>query len=498
MQIDHLPPNFLRILSGENLAKLSQSFVQQLNLGQVLKGQVVQVFSGGKAVISFQGQKATVEGQPSIQVGQSLTARVEELAPTPVLKILTRAEVKTPTESGRNTPEALSQAPKSELTIQLSSRKNTPISFLTKPELEFLTLSPGKEYSAQIKQIVNSTTVNAQLGARDIQVKVQGPLPLTPGDLIPVSLEKVSRGLFQFIQANGPVIKKVDPGLIKSYLPVREPFGEMIPRLSNLIKDNPQISGFARLGNEGIESLKQTLQLLAPRTGEIPDAQTLKEQVGVSGLNYESKVLKLAQESGPSEARLNLARDLKGQLLNLIQEVEKQAAHKETATQTRGPMREMLQALRQAVDNIEFHQLAHQLAKQENHSLLLQIPNPFSQGDPTLKLYVRPQQEGEHGKKGKQKSGFNLVFLLNLTALGNLKVDSHLSETQLKVKIHVESQAVGDFIFSRKEELQAPLAGLGFQADLTCCVDERVELNLEAELPPILAGDSSRLVDVTT
>lgn len=498
MQIDNLPPNFLRILSGENLAKLSQSFVQQLNLGQILKGQVVQVFSGGKALINFAGQKTTVEGQPSIQVGQSITARVEELSPTPVLKILTGTKTKVPIDQDQSKPGVAGTTSKSELTIQLSSRKNTPIAFLTKPELEFLNLSTGKEYSAQIKQTVNNTTVNAQLGTRNIQIKTQDSLLLKPGDLIPVTLEKASKGLFQFVQSDGPVIKKVNLGLIKSYLPVRESFGEMIPKLSALVKENPQISGFARLGSEGLESLKQTLQLLTPGTGKIPDAQIIKEQIGVSGLNYEAKVLKLAQENGLTGNRLDLARDLKGQLLDLIQQMEKQIAQKEASTALRGPLRETLQVLRQAVDNIEFHQLANQLAKQENHSLLLQIPNPFSHGDPTLKLYVRPQQDGESGKKGKGKSGFNLVFLLNLTALGNLKVDSHLADTHLTVKIHVENQAVGDFISSRKEELQSQLAELGFQAELTCCIEEKVVLDLDDELPSILAGDASRLVDVTT
>ena len=150
------------------------------------------------------------------------------------------------------------------------------------------------------------------------------------------------------------------------------------------------------------------------------------------------------------------------------------------------------------MENIELHQLTNQLARQENQSVLLQIPNPYGQGNPAIKLYVRPSGDEESGKKGAGKKSYNLVFFLDLSMLGNLRVDSQVSQTQLSVKMKVENQSIADFIESRTEEFNSRLADLGFQADLTCCVEDKIELDFENELSAILFQDEARLVDVTT
>ena len=161
-------------------------------------------------------------------------------------------------------------------------------------------------------------------------------------------------------------------------------------------------------------------------------------------------------------------------------------------------LKEHTQVFRQAVDNIELNQLTNQLARQENQSILLQIPNPYGQENQSIKLYVRPSGDEESGKKGGSKETYNLAFFLDLSKLGNVRVDSQISQTRLSVKIQVENQAVASFIDSKFEELIPRLSSLGFEANLTSFVKDKIDMELENKLPAILLQDEARLVDITT
>jgi len=500
LQIDQISPALLKILVGEGSSSQPQKFIQQLQLGQLLKGQVIQIFSEGtKALLNFEGQKIVVKGDHSFKNGQTISARVEQISPAPVLRIISTSESGRSSGKEINANEITGTQLKQESTIQLSSGKSSPISYLSKHELDFLKLSQGQTYTAQIKQVLDSNSAIVQLNNRNFLVKTLNINPLKPGDQIPVIAERTANGLFHFLQSNGPVIKQVDAGMIKPYLPARQSFAEMITKLATVfgvLSSNPDSF---KLDSEKLAQLNQTLQLLSPGNVKTANAQILKDQVNASGINYEARV-KQVLEQGTNQGRaMELSRDLKGQLLDMIQKLEDQVNQAKGFSSTQlQTLKEHAQVFRQAVENIELHQLTNQLARQENQSILLQIPNPFGQGNPAIKIYVRPSGDEESGKKDAAKKTYNLAFFLDLSMLGNLRVDSQISQTKLSVKMRVENQSIADFIDSRAEEFNSRLADLGFQADLTCCVEDKIEMSLENELPAILFQDEARLVDVTT
>jgi len=489
LQIDQISPTLLKILASESSASPSQKFIQQIQLGQLLKGQVIQILSEGtKALLNLEGQKIVVQGDPSFKHGTTISVRVEQISPAPVLRIISSSELGR--SSGKEiTGEQLQQ----EVTIKLSSGKSSPISYFSKHELDFLKFSQGQTYTGQIKQVLDSDSAIIQLNNRNFFVQTLSAKSLKPGDQIPVVAEKTANGLFHFLQSNGPVIQRVNAGMIKPYLPSRQPFGEMIAKLTTVFGKISSNSNFLKLDSDKLAQLNQTLQLLNPGNGKSPNAQLLRDQVGASGINYEAKVKQLLEQG----SNLELSRDLKGQLLDMIQKLEDQGNQAKGLSSTQlQALKEHAQVFRQAVDNIELHQLTNQLARQENQSILLQIPNPY--GHPAIKLYVRPSGDEESGKKGAAKKTHNLVFFLDLSLLGNLRVDSQISQSQLSVKMQVENQSIADFIGSRIGELNDRLSDLGFQADLTCCVNDKIEMDFENELPAILLQDEARLVDVTT
>jgi hypothetical protein len=494
LQIDQFSPALLKILSGEGSTSLPQQLTDKLQLGQLLKGQVIQVLSEGtKALLNIEGQKILVQGESTFKNGQTISARVEQVSPGPVLRILS--------QSGSNSGKVIDNTgaqPKQETTIQISSGKSSPISYFSKPELDFLKITQGQTYTAEIKQVLDSENAIVRLNNRSYMVQTLSSNSLKPGDPVPVVAGKTANGLFHFLQSDVPVFKQVDAGMIKPYLASRQPFGEMITKLSILAGDISK-AGQANLDSGKLAQLNQTLQLLSPGNGKTPDTQLLKAQVDASGVNYEAKVKQFLESGANPGKAMELSRDLKGQLLDIIQKLEDQAIQAKGFSSTQSQaLKEQTQMFRQALDSIELNQLTNQIARQENQSILLQIPNPYGQESQTIKLFVRPTGDEESKKKGASKETYNLAFFLDLSKLGNVRVNSHISQTQLSINMQVENPSVANFIDSNKEALSARLADLGFEASLSCCVEEKINISMENELPEILLHDEARLVDLTT
>lgn len=485
LQIENQPQNILKILADSSAPP--HNFIRKVNLGQFLKGQVIRIFSEGRSLVDFGSLKIAVEGAASLRIGQNITARVERLEPAPELKIIA--------SDNRKIAASNPVDVKQEETIQLLSRKNAPISFFSKSNFQFLKLSPGTIYRAEVRQILDPETAAAQIKDRSFLVKTDSSKPLNLGDQIPVVAKKTANGAFHLLQSSGPVVSRVGPGTIKSYLP--EGFGEMITKLAAAVGEPSSGSGFAGMGvKEALARLGDILRFMTPQTDQPPNAQRIKDLVDASGMNYESKLKQFLENGLNPEKAGELGRDLKGRLLDVIREMEIQAAKKLFPSAQLQTLKDSIQIFRHAVDNIELHQLTHQLAKQENQSLLLQIPNPFGRGDATLKFYVRPSEDEDAEEKGSGKRDFNLVFLLELSTLGNLRVDGRTSKNRLSIKITVENQSVADFISSQAESFKSRIADMDLAVDLTCCVRENIAP--DAEPPKVLMKNEFRLVDLTT
>ena len=192
-----------------------------------------------------------------------------------------------------------------------------------------------------------------------------------------------------------------------------------------------------------------------------------------------------------------MGRDLKGQLLEMLRTIEVCAEEKDVPPNQRRQFMEVIKTFRRAVDNVELQQLTNQFARQENQPIVLQIPDPFFTGK-TVKLYLRQIDDDKRERKNREKEGVLLVFLLDLSALGNLRVDAQMNKEVVAVKINVESKAIAQFIDTNLNDFCCRLADLGFEVKATCCVVSNIENDFEIELNQLLVDDCERLVDLTT
>jgi hypothetical protein len=152
---------------------------------------------------------------------------------------------------------------------------------------------------------------------------------------------------------------------LKEYLTASQPFGQTVTMLQELLTTYPVLHDMAPALTQ---ALQDTLTVLRPQSDVPPDATQLQEQVDRSGINYESKVQR-ALTGTSSNTAVELAKDLKGQLLELSHRLE-QLSHTSTDSQ-RAAAITVLEQIKRAVQALELQQLSNQLALPEHHPLVL-------------------------------------------------------------------------------------------------------------------------------
>lgn len=493
MLINEHSPNLIRILSGD--AKLTQlsALGQKLTQGQVIQGKVLDILSGGKALLEFNGQRLTAETAGALTKGQTIFAQVEQLLPNLILKIIR--------QPGLNTPQASTPDVTTKLSAASSAAGGENRQKLLNTLLSELNLKPGQSIQGKISQVLDNKTVQVQFQGKQLPVQITGDSSMfRPGGEITVNVQRGANGLTLVAQTPGPGFRQVDAAMIKPLLAARQDLAKMAANLEKTVLDNPLLKGL-KIDPDLVARLRDTVRVLLPKDEALPDSSRLKEQVDRSGINYETKIKKFVAEKLTPENKMALARDLKGQLLELQSKLENHArleAQRIASTTGQGRVvQELLHHVKQAANSIELQQLSNQFAKQENHPILIQIPDPFSPGTKTARLYIRRDEQGK-GKKQGEKKDFNLVFLLNLTHLGNLRVDAKLHDNDVTAKITTQNKAVADFIGANTSKLESRLKEAGFNAAVTSGFKEKMEMEVEEDLERILINEPSRLVDIRT
>lgn len=499
MLIHNRSPNSIRILSADK-GPLNE-FIQNTAVGKILKGKVLDVLAGGKALVDFGGKKLTVETSGALTKGQTILARVQQLSPTLVLKLINPSIGESaPARAG--TPDIISSLS----TTRPSNAGLQNAAFAEKASLSAanllaLKLEPGQTLKGTLVRILDDKMALVQFQNRQLQTLMAGGnVNLRPGQEIAATVQRLGSGFALIAQPMNAGLRAVDAAMIKPYLTSKQDLGKMIVSLRKAILENPALKDL-KIDPALIERIRDTLKILLPTEETLRDGARLKEQIDRSGINYEAKVRRLLAQKQTLDNRAVLAKDLKGQLLELLGRLEKLDLKKiqrdSFAPDRSQEIKELIQHVKQAVDSLEHQQLSNQFARQKQDPILIQIPDPFSPETKTAKLYIRGDAEGEGGAR-KDKKDVNLVFLLDLTALGNLRVDAKLREKDLSAKISVEDNAVADFIANRVQKLESRLREIGFNASVTCCFKEKVETEVEENLKRELMRDPSRLVDIET
>jgi hypothetical protein len=478
----------IKILSGEDLLDLKK----QLQTGKLLQGEIIKLLPKGKAMLAIAGQKVVAElpklktkdisiyDKPdySFKLKQKIYARVEKTGSDPVLKLVPPPRQKVQEES---------------YTTSLSRKVKPKI--LKSEKFNELKIPSDKILQVKVNRVVDTNFLSVKFKDQEFLVKTENAKLYRPDTSIRIQFEKTDNG-FKTIFLDPPVKSDtVDLELVKPYLPSRTPFGKLVGELTRDILGSPVLKEL-KVSTQLVEKLRETLEVLTPKPGITPDEVKIKEQVEKSGVRYEAKVKEFLRHTENSKVRQELTKDLKGQLLELLQVTEKNIKTL-PMQKLNQKISDFQQRLKVSVDSIELNQLSSRISTQENQPLILQIPNPLSSGDKTIKLFIREDSEGEQDGNNENKKNYNMAFFLNLSALGSIKINANVGPDNLAVSMEVEQDDVADFIQSKSVEFEQRMKEKDLNTTVECCTRKEVS-PIKDNLIELLVSQNKSLLSVKT
>ena len=482
----------IKILSGEDSSLIPLALKNQLQTGNLLQGEIIKLLPKGKATVSIAGQKvvaelpslktqdksATVKPEYTFKPGQKIYARVEKVNPEPVLKLVPPPQQKVQEEG---------------YTTNLSRRIKPEI--LISEKFNELKLPPDRIVQVNVNRVVDVNTLSIQFEDQEFLVKTDNAKFYRPGTAIRIQFEKMDNA-FKPIFID-PLVKPVtvDLELIKPYLPFRTPLGKLVGELTRDILGSPVLKEL-QIQPQLLEKLRETLQVLTPKPGVTPGEVQIQEQVEKSGVRYEAKVKQFLTQTDDQKVGLELTRDLKGQLLDLLQVTEKSIKNLSKQNQSQQVF-DFQKRVEVSVDSIELNQLSSRVATQENQPLVLQIPNPLSPGEKTINLFIREDSEGGGDGEKDDKETYNMAFFLNLSALGNIKINAKVGPESLAVKIEVEQDDVADFIRNNSVDFEKRMEKKDLNTTVECFMREEVS-PIKDNLIELLVSQNTSLLSVKT
>ena len=503
----------LKLISEKSSLDRIPNLSNFLKSGTLFQATILESFpEKNRALIKIFNKQIMVETKNHLIPGDTFSARVIKPSPelslqikivsthsTPAVSILEdKTEISFKKLSSISTSSVIDKKIISDSNYSIVDPNNTNIiSELSARAIKKMNLSSG--------QVIKATILDSQIN--NTVVKFENRLIRAYNFSEPPNLgEKISLIVtpyldrFKLVSQDDRASKLVDIFKIKSLLPYKESFGVMVQKLDILLNSSEVIKSL-RAETGLVPRLIKTLNLLkAPFFEQDLTSQgstLIKQQIDLSGINYESKVKHALEGKELLDVPTNVKNDLKGQLINLLKLLEIRIGGNETSAIQRYQLLKVIKVLMRAVDNIELQQLTNQLSRQENQPITLQIPDPFMIGK-TINLYIRQSEDKSKNKENKENKSVLLVFFLELSALGNLRVDAKINNQAISLRIDVENSNIAKFVENSLKDFCSSLDDLGFEVNASCGVVANIDKELESKLNPLLISETNRLVDLRT
>lgn len=185
------------------------------------------------------------------------------------------------------------------------------------------------------------------------------------------------------------------------------------------------------------------------------------------GLNYESKIVKWASgpESHLQEKAAFYLNDTKG-LAFALQKMLRALNIGQPKLQSE--VLSLLAKIQEGFQRIEQQQFFNAVAQRDEDFLTLPFPVEFQKERTTVRIMLGKKAKGR--KKGKEKEKRDVVFLLELQALGKVRIDALLRSKSISIKIGITDEDLVSFVKPFLPELKERLGISGFQVQSLDCL----------------------------
>jgi hypothetical protein len=535
MLSDNFSPNNLRPIFSHALSlKLEtiklDAFIKSYSAGQTLPGKVIQVLPDQKAVVEIQGEKLLLQFPRPVTPGQTIAIKIEQTYPSVILKLtdfsslsfsqknISGALAKEELPPNSQTSDKTSIQNRSTVSSPLSNKnvapdlKNGQVPLdgkvtgpLSKVDLAQLGIQVGQREKAEVLRVVNREILQVRFNGNEVTVKHAASQKLQPGDPVYIHAKPMTSGEFVLTveQAHVPSSSAQSPlglSVLKDYLPARQPLAQVLAGLKEVFLEGTltQLKEF----NIDLGSLKQlqaNLQKIVSGKIKVPDAIQLKEMIDRSGAHYEARVRDFVLEPDISNKNALFESDLKGQLMRFARQLDQLPSGVTENIASDKFIAKLLSQVNHAVSNIELQQLVHHFSKEEQHPLLLQLPENLLGEEGRFKIYILPdQREEKNSEADLQNRVFNLVFLLNLSALGDLRIETKMFRDEISIQIISSNSSAVQFIQAHVSELEDIFRQERFSISVTSDHQTEVSMEVPDSLGQLLIDTPSQIVDLKT
>ena len=272
MLSDNLSPNTLRPIFSHALSlKLEtiklDAFIQNYSTGQTLPGKVVQVLPEQKAVVELQGEKLLLQFPRSVNPGQKIAIKIEQIHPNPILKLVqlsslpssqksapsnltqeasplnTQEPDKTSIQNRSADSSSGSPTPDTKVTASLAKThlkapvpldKGVTTTPLSKADLKLLGIEGGQRVKAEVLRVVDRKILQVRLNGNAVTLKHAAKLQ--PGEPVTIHARSIASGKFVLEVEQNPIPSStarppLESSVLKNYLPARQPLIQVLAGL---------------------------------------------------------------------------------------------------------------------------------------------------------------------------------------------------------------------------------------------------------------------------
>jgi hypothetical protein len=431
MLIDKLPQSVLSAaLKDFGQKEMDALFAK----GDIVEGSVLKTLGDNQALVRFRGVDLMAVTQSRLAEGQKITGKVESVNPQFTVSLSSGKTPGEPKTTGLLRLLLPSKAPMGEtLARALEAVRGEPASTASQPG------DVLKNLAGDLEKIMSANL--EKMAPQDVRQALKNS-----GVYLESLLGKAAEGLVTRQELKAGLAVDLKANLAKALNIIEGKIADLVANLKTL----PELPTTTTLPQSTGK----------PMPGEAP--------VPAQQQPFVKQSTEVAQTALAPKSSVNTAPG------------DGDAALKELSR-----LHDTAKSLRSALSNIELTQILNSAGKKAGATgegvLMYQIPYMQNSAPATAKVYLKPEEDGEGGGEKKKGGKKSLVFMLNMTKLGPVRVDVNVRSGAAHGIIYVENEKVAAHARESLAELKAALEPAGYRADFVVKTADRKFLKEELE-----------------
>ncbi|MDQ6998948.1 MAG: flagellar hook-length control protein FliK [Mariprofundus sp.] len=330
-------------------------------------------------------------------------------------------------------------------TNQVSGKQATPVN-----KMAHFTLAAGDRAAAFVQQRLDNG--NVQLNIQGKIVETAAPANVQKGDVLMLKMNKPPSD-FQLLSIHKNAAAKALGTLKANLVGNTQSMAQHITNIRNIIPNIPVNEATPMSPLPLLESSLKTHEISSsqPLTGD-----RLMQMMRNAGSGLEAKLLQLSQNPALSPA---MQQDLKSIMLQIANQQGGNTHQNEL-------VRAISELAQQSVSRIETTQALNVLAQVQGEPTRIELPMLVNQQMVNVQLSMQQQSSYEQNsseENGSANQSFNVLFSLELSQLGNIRVDANISDNTVHARIYNDNSTCSRFLLDNIQRLEERLHQLGFE-----------------------------------